>query len=206
MTQIIESLQELIKAGRLILVVTNSLAKFAMCGFDKFTGGVVQVYANDRHANTLNDTLFTQSRKDPFSKEANRFFHAIFSRCSSSVQNYLKIIRDNSNYLYGALTIRLTGSPNLIRLGVRDPDIPMLGFHFDSVLKTLGVDASDEDNLIKITHIMQYYLYALAAGRDLPLTLRASFGFSNTTCIECETALRLTPGVEDREILNAYPN
>ncbi|MBS4166336.1 MULTISPECIES: hypothetical protein [unclassified Neochlamydia] len=218
---LVEEFATPINEGKLILILTNSLAKYGQLGLDKFPGGIVQVYSSDTSADDLLRGLLTSSANDNFSKEAFWFFHLMLKHCSENIINYLEKIRKNTDFVYkelqkqglviekkqdstnqGSIQKNNTKKP-LIQIGYRDEKVPMIGIHMKGFQKEL-FGKEDEQLLHILVVIMQYYLYARYINENLPVTMSQSFGFANANLIECWSALRLTIGLEEEKDLRSY--
>ena len=200
-----------IKDGKLILILTNSFAKYFMGGCDKFPGGGVQVFSSRKaqNARSLCYHLMLKSKDDHFSVEADRTFYLLLKHCSSNILSYLEMIRKNTNSIYqicedNKLIIDQKEQWNQpIHVGFKDKEIPMLGLHFNYMNTQLFGASAKDDTLHIIVVIMQYYLYAKFVEKNLPITMKQSFGFAACNLIECWSALRLTVGLET-ELLPNY--
>jgi hypothetical protein len=197
--EINQAVKEWVENKKLIFVVTSSLAKFTQAGLDKYTGGVVLVSAHPDYSHFTKELIIHQDR-DVFSIETQRFHSLMLTRCPEEIENYVKKIKKNTDYVYERLKEKL-GENSFIHLGKKDPNIPMIGLHFDSILKKMEID---KVHLPVLIYIMQHYIYSKTTQVDLPLCVRGSFGFPHAACIECETALRLTVGIEDQILLEQY--
>ncbi|MBA3236850.1 MAG: hypothetical protein H0T62_00680 [Parachlamydiaceae bacterium] len=202
-----------IENGALNLVVINSLAKFAMCGLDKYTGGTVHVYNNFGKTSpktAFNQHLIEAAAHDFPSAEAEKFFYLFFQSNASLIKVYLALINSNTDTLYKAL-VPLQESTCCIHLGKRDNGVPMLGLYFTYLMNALfpELDTNSEvyqSHLINLTLFMQYFLTAKSLQANIPISLRISFGFASLNFSECATALRLTVGLENDEILTTFAN
>ncbi|BBI16803.1 hypothetical protein [Neochlamydia sp. S13] len=218
---LVEEFETPINEGKLILILTNSLAKYGQLGLDKFPGGIVQVYSSDTSADDLLRGLLTSSANDNFSKEAFWFFHLMLKHCSENIINYLEKIRKNTDFVYKELqkqglviekkqditdqgsTQKNNTKKPLIQIGYRDEKVPMIGIHMNGFQREL-FGKEDEQFLHILVVIMQYYLYARYIKNNLPVTMSQSFGFANANLIECWSALRLTIGLEEEKDLRSY--
>lgn len=218
-----------IDAGQLNIVVVNSLAKFSMCGLDKYTGGVVQTYNHPEAFEEFNGFLATRQQEEPLSPEAEQFFSLCFTEVPADaemypgggaptiIEMYLAEINENTEKLYQSLYPKLGKhrskqrgqTPIFMTLTERESDkIPMLSFQFDNAVQALiqkkAIDPAKADRVkANIAILLKYYIYALAKLKGLPLDTRLSFGFAHSNINDCATALRLTVGLES-EMLEAY--
>ncbi len=154
---------------------------------------------------TLKKPLF-----DPPSSEAQKFFYLFFQSNASLIKEYLGLVNSNTDSLYKALAA-LTSSTCCIHLGKRDSGVPMLGLHFTHMIDVLfrKLDRNSETyqtHLINLTSFMQYFLTAKSLDAHIPISLRISFGFASLNFTECATALRLTVGLENKEVLQNLAN
>jgi hypothetical protein len=140
--------------------------------------------------------------QDRLSEEALNLFNVMASHCTENIQSYLVEIRKNTNYVYHALGQSLQTN-NGIELRERDENVPMIGLSLEKWLKNFE-DLPVATYLEKLTELMQYYIYAQTAHECLPMHIRSSFAFAHSSISECSTALRLTIGLEEREILDQY--
>lgn len=200
-----------IEDGRLIVLFTNSFAKYVMSGYDKFPAGIVQVYSSKKleNAKKLCNHLGVASDRDSLSPEANKTFYLLFKHCSTQILNYFEIIRKNTHTIYEILEKKhLVINENdpwrhPIHVGFRNKKIPMIGFHFDYFNHELFKKEAKEETRHIIVILMQYYLFAKFVENKLPITLKQSFGFASSNLTECWSALRFTVGLET-ELLDLY--
>jgi len=197
-----------IDAGQLNLVVVNSLAKFSMCGLDKYTGGVVQTYNNAKKFEAFNEHMTKRQSQEKLSPEADRFFNLFFSCAPGLVEKYLESVNTNTETLYQSLTTGLQCGTTAMQLAEKKSErIPMISFQFDNVIKHLESkmipDVQDQAKA-NLSILMQYYIYARAKALGLPMDTRTSFGFAHSNINECWIALRLTVGLETPEQLDLY--
>ena len=115
--KIVEGYKDLINDGSLNLVFVNSLAKFSMCGLDKYQGGAVVVY-NKGNMNTektgekaiggevefvkFNQQLAKYEGKEPISSEASAFFH-LFLKTGNEILKYKSLINENTTHVFTSL-------------------------------------------------------------------------------------------------------
>jgi hypothetical protein len=210
MQDIVDRYKDEIDTGLLNIVVVNSLAKFSMCGLDKYTGGVVQTYNNPQAFWAFNDKLDKRKSVEKLSPEAERFFYLFFRYGHENIDQYLATVNRNTEILYQKLVPELQAKPSAISLSQRNSDrIPMLSFKFDSFVNNLiSHNKLPEEYAIdaqaNLASLMQYYIYALAKAEGLPMDCRLSFGFAHANINECWIALRLTVGLENPELLEKY--
>lgn len=90
-------------------------------------------------------------------------------------------------------------------MGVKDPEILMLGLRFDRLDQILPLSDMDEhaakEVKCKFASLSKFYLYKKFINNSLPVHLRRSFSFPNVSLIEFGTALRFVVGLEDKSIL-----
>ncbi len=201
---IIEKIIPFIENKKLIFIVTSSLSKFFSCGIHKYTGGIVQIYNNEQSAEWQHLYNFLEEKQvqDRLSDEALNFFNVLTTNCLENIKSYLFKIRKNTDYIYHALENSLKAG-NGIELKEKDENVPMIGLSLEKWFKNFH-DSPADNYLVKFTELMQYYIYAQAANGNLPMHIRSSFAFAHSSISECSTALRLTIGLEDREILDHY--
>lgn len=211
--KVVNKYQKEIDDGLLNIVVVNSLAKFSMCGLDKYTGGVVQTYNNRETFLPFNTCLQRRQQQEPLSPEAERFFHLFFKGASTEIDGYLAAINTNTHSVYKKFAGDLhLGSPKKTLMTLSDKPsehIPMLSFHFSTLItdliRTKKIKREELDTAKSgISIIMQHYIHALAKSKDLPMDSRTSFGFAHANINSCWTALRLTIGLEDPAMLEQY--
>lgn len=195
-----------IQDGCLVIATAASLAKFPSIGLDKYTGGVIQVYAaNKPQFESFISSFIARTEKDPFSDEALKFFYLLLSRCSDEILTYFESIRKNTNYVYDMLADKglVDGREDIaLRIGRRENrEIMMLGIQFDGIIDKIK---ADEESTEVLALLMQYYIFTMYAARRLPIAMRASFGFPTTTIVEASTAVRMAVGLEDQDMLNEY--
>ncbi|MBS0653147.1 MAG: hypothetical protein JSR39_06400 [Verrucomicrobia bacterium] len=206
--EIVDRFNAEINNGRLNLVVVNSLAKFSMCGLDKYTGGVVQTYNNTDKFKVFNQHMIKRQSQEKLSPEADRFFNLFFSCAPEFVERYLSEVNHNTETLYQSLTTGLQCGLSAMHLAEKKSDrIPMISFQFDNVIKALAskIDPDKQDQAkANMSILMQYYIYARAKALGLPMDTRTSFGFAHSNINECWIALRLTVGLETPDQLELY--
>lgn len=211
--KIIEHFKNDIEAGRLNLLVESSLAKFYNMGLDKYPGGMVEFYGNPENPFTgqMQNYLRQKETEDPISHESERFFTLILSSSAKEITEFHRQIRDNNDQLYNLLKggeLQQKKSP--IRLAERSQDVPMLGFQFDSFVESILGDDEGYSQFhidqakVRITKLMESYIYNKAHSMHLPLTIRGSFPFPNSAIVECHTALRFVLGLEEGVFIKQY--
>lgn len=195
--KLVTPLQKYINEGKLALVTVNSLAKFAMGGLDKYTGGHIKLFHKQNAFANLSARLAEARDQDTLSEEGAKFFHMISQYAKIPLQNlYYNVIRSNTNFLYNELIEKgFQLDDSLIYLAKRDDTIPMLGFHFKQI---------DEDQMHSFLVLVQHYCQFYALKKGLPLLIRGSFGFLHSAVSECQKALRLTVGLEEQNDLLSY--
>lgn len=224
---LIAQLTSEIEKKRVAVILVSSLAKMATGGFDYFQGGVAQCYFQAHGA--LTAKLEESSARNPLPPEASAFFSLLLQSNLESIKLYLNKIVENTDRVYmGLQKAGLQKSESPIFLGERTTPIPILGFHFDFFLdmmlkkvppkKTASAQqapptvneelqmkkASSEADRANFIYLIHYYIAEKARRRGLPLIIRPSFGFPHAAVTECRTALRMTLGVEDPPIVEAY--
>lgn len=212
--QILQAFEGPIKEGRLTLVVINSLAKFSMCGLDKFPGGLTQSYCQIAGVNqNLSVLLATFVKEDVYklSPEVREFFSFFLIDNKQQIEDHIKKIVENTHYVYQELVGNLGQEHALLKLGKRGEKIPMMGLHLAHFLKKMTehnhVQLSKKEEssaLANLNYWIYYYLYSQANKRGRPLWIRPSFGFPHAALTECWSAIRLTIGIEDALILDEY--
>jgi hypothetical protein len=101
--EIVNYYKDLINDGTLNLVFINSLAKFSMCGLDKYQGAAIIVYNNgSERFKGFNEHLERYESREPISPEANAFFN-IFMTTGDEVLKYKELINANTTYVYDEL-------------------------------------------------------------------------------------------------------
>lgn len=209
---LLDNLSESIEKGDVIGLLTNSFVKYTMGGCDKFSGGSVQVFGSKKTGNTKNfcQHLTAKNKNDPFSEEAERCFYLLLKYAPSNILNYLEMIKKNTNIVYSLLDKKKLiidqhhSWMEPIHVGFKDREIPMIGLHFNYMNNQLFESKANEDTLHTIVEIMQYYLFAKFVEKNLPITMKQSFGFASSNLIECWSAVRLTIGLET-DMLHLYP-
>ena len=205
--KIVAQFDQQIEEGKINLILINSLAKFAMCGLDKYTGGLIQTFSC---LDELNIQLTETTGKNSPSAEAEKFF-LLFMENHKLIETYLQQLNKNTNQMYSKLIGLNNQEGNPIQIGKREESIPMIGIHFKNMLKALParkIEREELKKLLEVTQtaslacIMQYFLAAKALHMNLPVSIRSSFGFSSINFIECGTALRMTIGLEEENILD----
>lgn len=208
--ELLKKLHDEVESGKLIIILTNSFAKFLCMLDDKFPGGMIQVHSsqNNSYAKIICEQLLIRSSRDFFSPQAEKYFYLLLKNCRNHILSFLTIIRKNTNTVYQildqqGLVIQKKGAwTNPIQVGSRSEKIPMIGLHFNYMHKQLFENDND-DTLNVIVIVMQYYLFAKFIEGGLPITMKPSFG-SHSNIIECWSALRLSLGLET-ELMEKYP-
>ncbi|MGZ3732190.1 MAG: hypothetical protein ACXU9U_00395, partial [Parachlamydiaceae bacterium] len=210
--EIIAKYKEQIATGCLQILIVNSLAKYSMNGFDKYTGGLIQCFC--KHDNShLSLNLPKASERDMISPQAKKLFQFfLMEEQVALTTSYWEACTNNTNVVYETVK-PLTQEDSFVQVAIKDSKIPMIGIHFRNFLNGLesstksstekitesteenSSESSDEDNpLVSLVNLMQYHIYGLAKKEELPVFIRGSFGFPHTAIIECHTALRLALG------------
>ena len=212
MQETINQFSNAIMHGKLIIINTNSFTKYVGIGVDKFPGGIVQVFSSNelKNAESLCDYLRVSSAQDSFSPEASRTFYLLLKYCNSHILSYVDIIRTNTDRVYDLLTkaglVIQDDQPseNPIQVGFRSNGIPMIGLHTNYIYKTLFGSEVNADIKHVIVIIIQYYLFEKLIEKNVPVTMKPSYGFLSSNLIECWSALRLTIGVIPK-FFDLYP-
>lgn len=225
--EIITKYKKKIEEGCLQVLIVNSLAKYSMNGFDKYTGGLIQCFCKHDKSHPLLNNLLDASKTDKISPQAEKLFQLfLMEKQVALTTSYWEACIENTNTVYEAVTsLTLTQEDIFVQVAARNSKIPMIGIHFRNFLNQLksstkgstetiteesaeknSSESSDEDTaIVSIVNLMQYYIYGLAKKEELPLFIRGSFGFPHSTIIECHTALRLALGaLEDKEKVEGY--
>jgi len=215
--KVISQYQDAIKAGKLNIVVVNSLVKFAMCGVDKYQGGSLTVY-NDAKVNhsAFNTLLEEYERKEPLSPQAAAFFNLFLSN-PQLILAYKRSINENTTQMYDLLkqTIGPSTQNNGLTLVERpNNETPLIAIHFGKVIeqqiakRAKGVNGTSNPVTLRnaLSPVMRDYIVYQARRNGLPLSKRSSFGFAHSNISDTLTALRLTVGLESPAQLDAYAN
>lgn len=197
---IIAELAPLTEKGRLNLVLVSSLAKYAMCGWDRTPGGLSQLYYQMHSAMQSFDAAFSQEFLSP---EGTVLASIFLLKNRPQIDHYIKTIFENTDYVYEMLKPLLQNEKACLLLGERESPIPILAFHFDQFLERCKIERKKEF-LSNCTYLVFYYMAEKAQALQLPLLIRPSFGFPHAALTECHTALRCTLGIEDKPILEDY--
>lgn len=209
--QTIDQLKQEIAAGRIIFVISTSLAKFYNLGLDKYSGGLLSVYRSSKNpfSRDVVQQLEVRRKSNTVSAESQRFFSLLFSTSLPVIEHYYRDVKENTQYLYAALREELQRQDSCIRLGVKDPEILMLGLQFDEYVEKV-IGGQDLDSIkseavkANFARFFKLFLYKRFIHRELPIYLRRSFSFPNASLTEFGTALRMVVGLEDRSIIDQY--
>lgn len=212
---IMEEFSEEITHGTLNFIVINSLAKFSMCGFDKYPGGLAQSYCQVTGSQTssINKKLEFQVQQVMYeiSSEARKFFSFFIQGNKEQIEKYIERVNDNTDYVYDRLKPILQREEACLLLGQRDSLIPMMGLHFTRFFEQLAKKAERsfttdqiEDARPNLVYLMYYYLYVQANKQGLPIMIRPSFGFPHVAFTECWSNIRVTMGIEEDHVLDGY--
>lgn len=203
---IAESFTEPLDQGLLNIIFFTSLAKFYNIGLDKFTGGLALCLGEPQDfqvkAGIWAELARNQNTKDPISSFAQGFFSILLENALGEIENFYKQVLENSNSLYDKLKEGLafvppelsSENPGLF-LQQKAENIPMIGLR---LIESQNHEYSSEE-FETLTTNLQYYLYSKARENNLNLFIRASFPFIHSSFVECTTALRLTPGIDQNQ-------
>jgi len=209
---VIRQYQTAIEAGKLNIVVVNSLVKFAMCGVDKYQGGSITVYS-DNHS-PLNKLLAEYEEKEPLSPQAAAFFNLFLSN-PRLILTYKNIINENTTRMYSQLMKVLNPKKSIGLTVVERPneETPLIAIHFGKIIDQMvksarKVQGATNPGVLKnaLSPVMRDYIVYQARLHGLPLSKRSSFGFAHSNLSDTLSALRLTVGLESPQQLDAYAN
>jgi hypothetical protein len=200
--EIIEKYKIAIEKGKLTLIILSSLAKYGMCGFDKFTGGMIAVYGK----NQVFGKLFQEESLSP---QARKFF-SLFFETGEEIKQYHQVLRDNAAHFQESLK-----ATPLIKNGIfsfqliRDPTLSVVNLFVNKLSEwgvKMGIPVEDESQLnTSLFLLISEYLNFSAVRDQLNLCSRDSFGFLSTT-FTAYSSLRISLGAEKREEIEAYAN
>ncbi len=184
---------KLIEKGHLNVVFLRSAQKFDMLGMDNYYGGITVSINNRKHYKKFNARM---DHKDDQLQGINYQGLTHIQKCCAEHSNrFRKGIMDNTQKLYAMLpqkAIYSSSSINPMQISkIEDEKMFFLDIKFPQYPKSAAVISS---TLIKYAKM-----------HDLPLTMRASFGFSNTTLTVIDgKKIRLNVGLENEDDLKIY--
>jgi len=200
---------EHITSGRLNLVFVQSLTKFAQFGTDKVSGGLIVHYNNPEVWKKFNDSMKKSQQEDVVDSSIERYFQALLKHTKDEQITYLKKIRSNTTLLYQGLRqelARLDISEHAISVAINDdPGSCYVALHYEEfAAKLFGVDITDS-KVESLNHdVLHEGIYKLIEKLNLPLSMRQSFGFPISNLGDTGKTLRLTLGIETKELLDQY--
>ena len=184
---------ELIRSGRINLVLFKSAQKFDMLGVDNYNGGVVQTFNQRQHFLKFNERM-----RDPSDQLTGLSYQGLAhlqKHGGDSAEQYQKALRENTKFFYDQIPYQM----------IFHDDVPY------SPIQFAQIDSSNPVFLqLKIPNPDIEYFFSTALFKKDQISGRASFGFPTTNYVSVasddgnEVAHRLTPGLEDQETLIKY--
>jgi len=216
---VIKHYGQAIKAGKLNIVVINSLAKFSMCGLDKYQGGAMTVYNNNNSIvfKDFNALLEEYEKKEPLSPQASAFFNLFLSK-PQMIEYYKYLINQNTTEMYKQLLTALPSlgskdtNTGLLLVERPNTETPLIAIHFGDIINRMAKEGGIQDSKVNLERLKgalcpimkDYIVYLARTHYHLPLSKRPSFGFAHSNLSDAHTALRLTVGLESPEQITAY--
>ncbi len=188
-------IQNLIKEGKLNVVLVRSAQKFDMLGMDNYYGGVSIVLNDKKSFADFNERM---SRPEDQLRELSFQGMTHLQRYGQGIQDdYRKAIMKNTQELYKQLpkkAIYHEGTTNPMQISqINDPHSVFLDIKFD------------ERKFSATGKAFYASLRRFAYEEGFPLTLRGGFGFINSNILNVELEkYRFTPGLESEEIIQCY--
>ena len=172
-----------IESGRLNLVFTQSLTKFAQLGTDKHSGGLMFHYNKGDGWKAFNDYVTEAISRDRIDPTIQSYFELLFATSEDEQKEYITKIRSNTRIVYDQLKLafsRLGVESTVLELAENDdPGACYVAFHYKPFAAAVfAKDATGEMLRNMAREILFFDTIAKLAGKlGLPLNMRTSFGF-----------------------------
>lgn len=186
-----------IAEGRLNVTFFRSSQKFDMLGFDNYYGGI---------ATTVNDGKsfgrFINQMKQPGNQLKGSYYQGLchLHKCAwDQIEEYRQAIIENTAKLYEMLPPEALAS---------DERFDVLRVCDMTDGKNVFLDFKFNPKFNELSPLFVSYFKNYCKDNNLPLTMRASFGFPNSNLVritsEKNEKVRLNVGIEDEKILSLY--
>lgn len=192
--------------GKLNLVMLQSGTKFFQNGMDLVNIGTALIFNDGASWVDFNKKLSDAKLSVP--KEDELYIANMLAKNKQNLQQYLDKIRENTARLREILIVGL-GRDNAFEV-LPNTDLTTVYIAFqpkdDYVKKKLRLPSSaviDADTRSTVNKPV-YKNEVLPALSTLPSIDRSSFGFNTTNFGECYNTVRITPGIENIELLTQY--
>jgi hypothetical protein len=197
--KMLEVAAPLIKSGKLNLVLIQSGTKFLQHGMDIASLGIGVVFNDSKNWIEFNNRMAAHGQPTPDDDTA--YLGHMMRTNKAELAGYLDAIRTNTRELKRLLSERLDADAALEVTLSSDPQTVYV-----AVAPTEAFISKHPAIVEKPKEHWMHIAYGLILKRMAALSLvgRSSFGFNLTNLGECITTIRITPGIENLGLLQAY--
>jgi len=209
-SRILKAAKPHIESGRLNLVLLQSATKFVQNGMDLISAGIAVVFNKSESWRSLRfeDNV---PGGEIAGIDQGYIAHLLSDKNKEISMAYMDKIRENTAILRQYLESEIPFGhkcPNAFEVCINsDPKAASIAIKLtEGYLKDeYGIDsARDVKSTRENANVQVYLLGFLPAFGDLAAVDRPSFGFNITNFGECGETVRITPGIEEPELLREY--
>ncbi|HEX3573273.1 MAG TPA: DUF4157 domain-containing protein [Rhodopila sp.] len=198
---ILKAAAPMIEAGHLNLILMQSGTKFLQHGMDISSLGIAVVFNKGKNWVEFNNKM--ADNPQPTTEDDSAYLGHMLLTNKDELGAYLQKIRNNTAAIKQFLADRLKPANALqITVSTDRSTVYVAIAPTDQFVAALFPRLGGADARAAAMH--QAYALILQRMAALSLVGRPSFGFNLTNLGECLTTIRITPGIEDADLLLAY--
>ncbi len=198
--------KQYIQSGKLNLILLQSGTKFFQNGMDLVNIGTAIIFNDGRNWMNFNHKMQQSPVKVP--KDDQLYIANMLVKNKETLKQYLDKIKSNTASLRNKISSQMTAQSAFEVVPNSDKNTVYISFQPNDayVRKELSIPLTTQVTVEKRAEVNQeiYFKHLLPAFKHLPSVDRSSFGFNITNFGECFNTVRITPGIENEELLASY--